>query len=112
LERGEAASAGGADPAAADRGFILGRPRILHLRVETAAIRTPHRWPLCALLLRIDREARKKLLGLLADLAFDKAVFLDTLLRQHAQHFGDHVADFLELRDAEAARRAGRRAEP
>ena len=42
LEGGEAPAAIRADAAAADRGVVLGRPRILHLRVEAAAIGTAH----------------------------------------------------------------------
>ena len=42
LEGGEAAAAIGADAAAADRGGIVGRAGILHLRVEGAAIGTAH----------------------------------------------------------------------
>jgi hypothetical protein len=38
LEGGEAAAAIGTNAAAADRRGILGRPRVLHLRIETAAI--------------------------------------------------------------------------
>src|SRR5690606_2960340 len=112
LEGGEAAAAGRADTPAADRSFILGGPRVLHLGVETAAIRTPHPLPLFAqLLLRIDRESRHQLFYLLADLGLDQRVLLDALLRQDVEHLGDHVAHFLEFLHAEAARRARRRAE-
>ena len=46
LEGGEAEIAGQADAAAADRGRILGRPRVLHLGIEGAAARTAHASPL------------------------------------------------------------------
>src|SRR5713101_3243245 len=42
LECREAEIAGEADATAADDGAILRRPRVLHLRVEAAAIRTAH----------------------------------------------------------------------
>src|SRR5262249_25266451 len=42
LERCKAEIAGQAHPAAADDGGILGRPRVLDLRIEAAAIRTAH----------------------------------------------------------------------
>src|SRR5262249_50120461 len=42
FERGKAEIAAQAHPAAADDGGILGRPRVLDLRIEAAAIRTAH----------------------------------------------------------------------
>src|SRR5262249_61801960 len=42
LERGEAEIARKTHPAATDRGGILGRPRILDLRIYAAAVRTAH----------------------------------------------------------------------
>ncbi len=42
LEGGEAEIAGQADAAAADHRQILGRPRVLHLRVEASATRATH----------------------------------------------------------------------
>src|SRR5258706_567235 len=42
FERGEAEIARKSHPTAADDGGILGRPRILDLRIEAAAVWTPH----------------------------------------------------------------------
>src|SRR5262245_42974166 len=42
LEGGEAELARQADAAAADRGRILGRPRVFHLGIEAPALRTAH----------------------------------------------------------------------
>ena len=43
---------------------------------------------------------------------FHQRVFLGALLRQHVEHFRDQVADMTKFGNAEAARGAGRRAEP
>src|SRR5262249_20253651 len=43
---------------------------------------------------------------------FDQCVLLGALPRKRVEHLGDHVANLLELGDAETARGAGRRAEP
>src|SRR6185312_12599919 len=45
LERGEATPAIGTDAPPPDRRGILGRPRVLHLRIEPAAIGAPHLSP-------------------------------------------------------------------
>ena len=116
LEGGEAEIAGQADAAAADRGGILGRPRVLHLGIEAAAARTAHGLSpvpdLRAIRLLIDRKTREQPLDLLAHRGFDQRILFGLLLRQHIEHFGDHLADLAEFGDPEAARRAGRRAEP
>src|SRR5271163_425748 len=44
LEGGEAAAAIGTDAPAPDRGSVLGRARILDLRIEAAAIGASHKW--------------------------------------------------------------------
>src|SRR5262249_25158883 len=46
LERGEAEIAGQARAAAADDGGVLGRPRVLDLSIDAAAVRTTHGRPL------------------------------------------------------------------
>src|SRR5882757_1852439 len=63
-------------------------------------------------LMRINRKSRNQRLHLGAHGLFDQRVFVDALLRQHIEHLDDHLADLAEFRDAEAARRAGRGAEP
>src|SRR5262249_41724527 len=58
LEGGKAEIAGEAHPAAADDGGILGRPRVLDLRIEAAAIRTAHGYlPLTRSLARQPRSS-------------------------------------------------------
>src|SRR3954462_15783599 len=63
-------------------------------------------------ILLINREARDQRLHLLANGRLDHRVLVAALLRQHVQHFDNHVTDLAEFGDAEAARRAGRRPEP
>src|SRR5262249_55070022 len=57
LECGKAEIAGQAHTAATDDGGILGRPRVLDLRIEAAAIRTAHGRPLLS---RCHSEARER----------------------------------------------------
>src|SRR5262245_47834807 len=57
----------------------------------------------------VDREPRHQRLDPLAHRALDQRVAFDRLLRQHVEHVGDHLADLLELGDAETARGAGGR---
>src|SRR5262245_24862287 len=59
----------------------------------------------------VDRKAPDQRLDPLAHRRLDQRVLLAALLRQRIEHFGDQLADLTELGDAEAARRAGRRAE-
>src|SRR3954452_10776957 len=49
--------------------------------------------------LLVNREARHQRLHLVAHRRLDQRVLLDALLRQHVQHFDDHVADLAEFRD-------------
>ena len=122
LEGGEAEIAGQADAPPADRGRVLGRPRVLHLGVEARAVRTAHGFSFRRAVIAglwvthrhplVDREPRDQPLHLLAHRSLDQRILLDLLLRQHVEHLRDQVADLPELGDAEAARGAGRRAEP
>src|SRR5690606_12022029 len=59
----------------------------------------------------VDREALAQVDGLRLHLLLDGAVSGFTVGGKAFQNFGDHAADLLELRDAEAACGAGGRAE-
>src|SRR4051794_6138222 len=63
-------------------------------------------------ILLINREARDQRLHLLANGRLDHRILIAALLRQYVEHLDDHVANLAEFREAEAPRRAGRRAEP
>src|SRR5690606_1738078 len=58
---------------------------------------------------RVDRETVTKRLRLRLDLGLDRAVALLAVLGQPVENLRDHAPDFLELGDAEAACRTGRR---
>src|SRR5205085_7582931 len=75
LERREAELTGEAHAAAPDRGRILGRPRVLHLRVEATALRATH-VPAPALPLLIDRKPLRQRLHLVAHRALDQRILL------------------------------------
>ena len=76
-----------------------------------AAIGTAHgRLPPASSL--IDREAVGERPHLLLHRRLDQRRRAVRRLRHRVEHLGDQLADLLELGDAEAARRAGRRAEP
>src|SRR3546814_4597995 len=59
----------------------------------------------------IDGEAFAQSADAAPDIRLDVGVAVLTLVAQRLEHVGDHVADFLELGDAEAARRAGGRSD-
>src|SRR5690606_29627683 len=106
LEGGEPRAAALALAAAADRGVVLGRARVLYLAVlmgAEGAAQTLH--PL------IDREAGAKLLDAGAHARLDLGIAFLTVLAQAFDHLGDQLADQAELLGAEAARGARRRAE-
>src|SRR6185295_14667502 len=114
----------------------------LHLGIEACAIRTAHdcsypllsSWPgvarrktrVNALMSRpstsmrcrafssciVDREPPDQCLDPLAHRRLHQRILVGALLRQRIEHFGDQLTDLPELGDAEAARSAGRRAEP
>src|SRR6185437_2366115 len=65
LDCGEALAAGAAEAAAADRGTVLGRTAVLHLRVVMAAERAAH--PPGCRSARVDREPRAQRLDPRAD---------------------------------------------
>src|SRR2546421_8441257 len=110
LEGGETELAREAHAAAADRGRILGRPRILHLGIEASALRTTHGPPPLCLL--INREALDQRLDLVAHRSLGERILLDMLLRQYIEHLDDHVDDLAEFCDTEAARGTGGGAGP
>src|SRR6185312_8923407 len=116
LEGGKAAAAIGTDAAAPDGGVILARPRVLHLRVGAATIGAPHGQPPFPVppsrrRLAIDRKTPAQLHGTLLHVCLDGAVAVVAILGKPIEYLGDHVADGLELGDAEAARSACRRAQ-
>ena len=110
LEGGEAEIAGDADPPPPDHGGILGRTRVLHLRIETVAAWATH-LDLTQTLL-INREAIGERLDPFLDRGFDQRRLAVRRLRDGVEHLGDQAADLLEFGDAEAARGRRRRAEP
>ena len=116
LEGGEPPAAIGADPPAADRGGILGRPRVLHLRVETAAIGAPHRepTPLFEPSSPLSRSGSAGSIRRRRSRTFASTAALPDLAvrRQAVERLDDQFADLGELGDAEAARGRGGRAEP
>src|SRR3546814_5773619 len=59
----------------------------------------------------IDGEAFAQSADAAPYIRLDVGVAVLTLVAQRLEHVGDHVADFLELGDAEAARRAGGRSD-
>src|SRR3989344_1492554 len=54
----------------------------------------------------VDREAFAQSADALADIGLDIGVAMLALIAQRFEHVGDHVANVLELGDAETARRA------
>src|SRR5262249_42834907 len=94
------------DPATADDGRILGRPRILHLGIEASTTRTPHPSSL------VDRESADQTFHLFGYPLFGLDVLFKAAARERVEHFGDQAANLSEFGDAETAGRAGRRAEP
>src|SRR5262249_22588327 len=94
------------DPAAADDGRILGRPRILHLGIEACTTRAPH--PLSL----VDRESADQTFHLFGYPLFGLDVLFKAPAQQRIKYFSAHIANLPEFGDAEAPRRAGRRAEP
>src|SRR5579864_3171611 len=60
----------------------------------------------------VDRESADQTLHLFGNALFGFDVLFKAAARQRVKHFGDHIADLPEFRDAEASRGAGRRAEP
>src|SRR5262249_8876802 len=107
LEGGEAEIAGDADAPPPDHGRILGRTRVLHLRIERVAARTAH--PKIPLL--IDREAVGQRPHPFLDRGLDQRRLAVGGLRDRVQDLGDHAADLLELGNPEAAGGRGRRAQ-
>src|SRR5690606_32457699 len=59
----------------------------------------------------IDGEALAERANASPDIGLDIGVAMLALVAQCFEHVGDHVADFLKLRNAETARRTGRRAD-
>src|SRR5690606_35388943 len=59
----------------------------------------------------IDGEALAERADTPANIGLDIGVAMLALVAQGFEHVGDHVADFLKLRDTETARRTGRRAD-
>src|SRR5579885_1723882 len=58
----------------------------------------------------VDRESAYQTFDLVAHARFGLCVLLRPAVRQRVKHFGDQIADLPEFGDAEAARRARRRA--
>src|SRR5436190_4206794 len=65
-----------------------------------------------ALSVAVDRKAGTELADLAAHLRLDLGVAVRAVLGDAVEHVGDQIADLAELRDSEAARRSGGRAEP
>src|SRR5215470_17671921 len=110
LERREAEIAGQAHTATTDDGGVLGRPGVLHLRIEAAAIRTAHA-SAPATSAVVDRKPADQLLHFFAHRGFGERILLDALLREDIKHLDDQLAHLLELGNAEAAGGAGGSAE-
>src|SRR5262249_33333391 len=115
LEGGEARAAGRAVAPPADRRVVVGRSRVLHLGVLVTAEWTAHllpRFVSCASSVAVDGKAGAQSMDLGAHLGLDLGIAVGPVLGNAVQHIGDQMADLAELRHAEAARRAGRRAQP
>src|SRR6516225_2707136 len=83
LEGRETESAAQADPPATDHRGVLGRPRILHLGVETRTARAAHSSSL------IDRESADQTFYLLRHPLLGRCVLLASAMGERIQHFGD-----------------------
>src|SRR5215472_2881111 len=60
----------------------------------------------------VDRESADQTFHLFGYALFGLDVLFKAAARQRIKYFSDHIADLPEFDDAEAPRRAGRRAEP
>src|SRR5262245_4114960 len=120
FKSGETGAAGQAKPAATDRRGVLGRPRILDLRIEAAATRTAHPLP-HRLWSRprgrdvsgiVDWKPCDQPGNLLARRPLGDSIGVGALVRKGIEHVRDQIADLAEFGEAEPAGGPGRRAEP